>query len=185
MQKRLCVLSFSLLSLSKQYDVVIAHRAWELEMKYLGQSHTVVQMFLFNGWGSGCWNPVGSELVDSGCILSTQKHHLGWGSLVYLRPGQAVWFGTIFLISQSCNVLIYEELVVNYIKVFENLNWYNTYESNLLNCEVQILVVVIFHNNFFFMRLFFPVNSHFSFLFSYFFNIRFFVEQDCPCNFVY
>lgn len=86
------------------------------------------------------WNPACSVLADPGCILPAQKH-LGGGSLMYLRPGQALWFGTIFLISQRHHFLICKELAINYIKVFEKLNWYNTYKSNLLNCKVQVLVI--------------------------------------------
>lgn len=98
------------------------------------------------------WSPAWATLADLGCVLSTQTHCLGWGGLVHLRPGQAVWFGTVS--SQSHNFLICrEELVINYIKVFERVNGCNTYESHLLISKVQILSVFMFLPYLFFFIL--------------------------------
>lgn len=90
MQKHLCVLSFSLLSLSKQFDIVIGNRAWGLEVTFLGQSHTVVQIFLLNGRG-------GQGLKSNLFCVSRLRMYLIRTKVPFGLGKSGVWFGTIFL----------------------------------------------------------------------------------------
>lgn len=108
-----------------------------------------------------------------------------WGGAAWcVRPGQAMWLGTISLISQSHNFLIcIEELRVNYIKVFERKNWYNTYESNLLSCKVCFGFYLSSIITFFLHDETFSVSPYFSFSPSFPLSALFFLWYSIKKNF--